>query len=211
VLGALPFLAALVIAGDVDASAPCRDTAPEAVPALRRGFLFAPAAGVQFAVHGPAWISYAFRSSALLGGHLTKDLSLSAEPAVATWAFSGCDGSQYSCGEPHHAVQLEAGAVLLRHVSRARFELVFGPKLGWSVILRNNYAERTYMFVNGPEVGAKVGLFGVGASWIGLGVVADLTYTRSYKSSSRCFGTGELDCNDTKNTAVGALSAALLF
>jgi hypothetical protein len=215
-------LAALLVAGvgvpgldprALAADPPCNVVAgdADAVPAFRRGFLFAPYAGVQFGVAGPAWMSYAFRSGALLGGHLSRDFSLAAEPAVATWGFLGCDSSHSTCVEPHHAVQLDAAAVLLRHVSRSRFELVFGPKLGWSVVLRNNYAERTYLFVNGPQIGAKLGLFESGASWIALGVVVDLAYTRSYKSSSRCFGAGDADCNDTKNTAFGALSAAFLF
>jgi hypothetical protein len=184
-------------------------TDSDALPAVRRGFLFLPYAGTQFPIHGPDWISYSFRTGALLGGHLTKNFSLSGEPAVATWAF--CNSSGNSCAFPHHAVELDAAAVLLRHVYGPRAHFFFGPKLGWSVVLRNNYAERTYMFVNGPQLGAKMGVFETSSNWISLGLVADVAYTRSYKSSSRCLGADDVDCNDTKNTAFVALSAALLF
>jgi hypothetical protein len=187
-----------------------RDPAAAALPSVERGFLLVPYAGWQFPVNGPGWFAPAFRFGTLIGGHLSRSTSLSGEPAFATWSFAGCG----SCGEPHHAAQLDASATLLRHVSWSRTELVFGPKLGWSIVLRNNFDEHTFMFVNGPQVGAKMGVFVALSRWAALGVAIDLAYTRSRASDSRCFetnGVGELDCNNTKNTAFGALSAALLL
>jgi hypothetical protein len=180
------------------------------VPSFERGFLLVPYAGWQFPVNGPGWFASAFRFGTLIGGHLSRNIFLGGEPAFATWSFAGCG----SCGEPHHAAQLDASATLLGHVSWSRTELVFGPKLGWSIVLRNNFDEHTFMFVNGPQIGTKMGVFVALSRWVALGVAIDLAYTRSRESDSRCFetnGVGELDCNNTKNTAFGALSAALLL
>ena len=68
------------------------------------------------------------------------------------------------------------------------------------------------MFVNGVQLGAKAGLFAVLSDQksLGVGIVMDLAYIRSYESDSRCFSASN-DCNDTNNTAFAALSGALLF
>lgn len=179
-------------------------TAASAVPALRRGFLLVPYGGWQFPLRGPDWMKSAFRFGSLIGGHLSRNFSLSGEPAFSTWSFLG----------NHHAAQIDASITLLGHISGSRTEFVVGPRLGWSMVLRNNFDEHTYPFVNGVQYGGKAALFMAMSDQSGLGIVLDVAFTRSYESDSRCFesnGVGELDCNQTNNTAFGALSGALLF
>ena len=81
-------------------------------------------------------------------------------------------------------------------------------------MLRNNFDERTYAFVNGVQIGAKVGLFVALHEGVALGIMVDLANTRSDTEDSRCFesnGFGELDCNQTNSTAFAAVSGGIFF
>ncbi len=181
-----------------------------ALPQFRRGFLLLPYVGLQFPVHAIGWIASGVRFGTLLGGHLSKNLSLAGEPAISLWSFSFCQDQTY-CIDVHRAVQLDASAALLRHVAWPRTELVFGPKAGWAVVLRHNPREITYPYVNGPQLGARMGLFLVVTHFLAVGVVVDLSYIRAYsKSKNRCFS-AEPDCNDAVNTVLGSLTLAVLL
>lgn len=97
-------------------------------------------------------------------------------------------------------------------MSGSRTELFFGPKLAWSVVLRNNSNERTYAFVNGIQIGAKLGLFWALHEGGALGVMLDLANTRSSTPNSRCFQTnGDQDCNETDSVAFAAVSGGIFF
>jgi hypothetical protein len=195
---------ALVSQPGASISATAAPPPPSARPNFRRGVLVLPYVGWQSTVQGPAWMTSGFRFGTLIGGRLSRNVTLSGEPAVATWTFLG----------NHHATQMDASATLLYHVSGSRAELFIGPKLGWSVVLRNNFDEHTYMFVNGVQIGAKAGLFAALSDGVAIGVVLDLANTQSKESDSRCFessGFGELDCNNTDSTSFAALSGALFF
>jgi hypothetical protein len=177
---------------------------PPARPSFRRGVLVLPYAGWQFPVQGPAWMMHSsFRFGMLVGGRLSGNVSLSFEPAFSSWAFG-----------THHTAQFDNGATLLYHVSGSRTELFFGPKLAWSVVLRNNFDEHTYAYVNGIQIGAKAGLFVALHEGVALGFMLNLANTQSNTSDSSCFGSngsGEVDCNQTDSTALAAVSGGIFF
>ncbi len=184
--------------------------AQSSVPTYQSGFLLVPYFGLQFPFQAAGWISSGLRVGTLIGGHLSRHISLSAEPAFATWTFNGCDTSHFNCTVSHRAAEFDLGVTLLGHVRRSKAEIVFGPRIGWSIALRQNFDERTYPFVDGPQFAAKIGVFGTSSPKVGVGLMLDLAYTRSLPFSSSCFP-GESACSDTKNTLVGALTGALLF
>jgi hypothetical protein len=200
-----PAAPALKSAPRASLSAAAAPPSPPARPNFRRGVLVLPYAGWQFPVQGPAWMMMSsFRFGTLVGGRLSRNVSLSFETAFSSWTFLG----------NHHTAQFDNGATLLYHVSGSRTELIFGPKLAWSVVLRNNFDERTYPFVNGVQIGAKLGLFVALHEGVALGMMLDLANTRSSTEDSRCFesnGIGELDCNQTDSTAFAAVSGGIFF
>jgi hypothetical protein len=101
---------------------------------------------------------------------------------------------------------------LLGHVRGARADFIFGPKLGWSIVLRDSaYAGRTYPFVNGLQMAAKMGVFLPRANRLAVGLVLDLAYIRAVRRQSYLCFSGEPDCSDTQNTALGSVTLALLL
>jgi len=187
--------------------------AQSSVPTYQSGFLLVPYFGLQFPVQAAGWISSGLRVGALIGGHLSRRISLSAEPAFATWTFTGCDASHFNCSltMTHRAAEFDLGVTLLGHVRRSKVEIVFGPRIGWSIVLRENFYGRTYPYVDGPQFAAKVGVFGTSSPKVAVGLMLDLAYTRSLPFSSSCLSGEGGACSATKNTFGGALTGALLF
>jgi hypothetical protein len=194
------------VAGLASKAASCVETpAPS-----RRGFLLLPSIGVQFPVHAVGWISTGFRFGILAGGHLSERTSLGFEPAVATWSTDYCGGRDF-CVDLHRSVELDGSMVLLRHAGWSRGQIVFGPKLGWTFILRHNPEERTFPYVVGVQMGAKAGAFLDVTRALALGAVVDLAYVRAIGDwTSTCYS-DEPDCKDMWNTFVGSVSLAALF
>jgi hypothetical protein len=189
-------------------------------PGFRRGFLALPYAGWQFPIHAVSWVSSAVRVGVILGGHLSENLSLGGELAFATWEFRPWN-------DDHRASQFDVNAALLRHVGWSWGEFMIGPKLGWSAVLRRDDSEDAKAFINGLQIGGKIGLLITVSDSVALGVVVDLAYIRSVTdfSSASCLWdydrsrssysdeqyVHEEGCNETANTVLGSLAGALLF
>jgi hypothetical protein len=190
-----------------------------ASPAFRRGFLALPYAGWQFPMSAAYWISSGFRFGSLLGGHLSKNLSLSGEIAFATWTWDRpATWNDPGGGEGHRAAQVDLGISLLRHVGWSWGEIIFGPRFGGAMIFRHDAQEDNRIFVNGFQAGLKIGLLKALSDSQALGLVADFSYTiNPVETEADCFfyesasSPGEPNCTKTRNTFLGSLAAAMLF
>jgi hypothetical protein len=176
----------------------------EAPFAFRRGFLVLPYVGLQFPVDAASWISTAYRFGSLLGGHLSENISLGAELAFATWSWHMSD---------NRAGQVDIGATLLRHVDGSLGEFVVGPKLGRTLILRNDAKDDPRIFVNGWNMGVKLGLLLATPGSMAVGVVADLSYIiNPVETDATCSYDEGSDCTRaTRTTLLGSLAMAMLF
>jgi hypothetical protein len=188
-------------------------------PAFRRGFLALPYAGWQFPMSAAYWISSGFRVGSLLGGHLSKSLSLSGEIAFATWTWDRpATWNDPGGGDSHRAAQVDLGISLLRHVGWSWGEIIFGPRFGGAMIFRHDAQEDNRIFVNGFQAGLKIGLLKALSDSQALGLVADFSYTiNPVETEADCFfyesasSPGEPNCTKTRNTFLGSLAAAMLF
>jgi hypothetical protein len=195
---------------------------PSSLPAPRsfeRGLLLLPYVGLQFPIAAIGWISSGFRLGTLIGGHLSEKVSLSTELAFATWTWDV--RTSWDAGAPmesRRAGQVDIGTTMLRHASVPWGEVIFGPKLGGTMMLRHEPGDVLRTYVNGWLAGLKMGVLVTLSRSTAVGIVADFSaIVNPIETEADCFtgeegnSIGSSRCTRARTTLLGSVSAAALF